>query len=51
MVYWDCTARPGASGLPGLAPAQPCPLMLSLGSQRPRHCFRGVGVFTSSEVR
>lgn len=51
MVYWDCSVRPGANGLPGLAPAQACPLMSPLGSQRLRHCFRGVGVATSSEVR
>ena len=51
MVYWDCIARASGSGLPGLAPAHACPILPSLTSQRPRHCFRGVGVFVSSEVR
>ncbi len=51
MVYWECSGRLVGSGLPGLAPAQPCPFLPSLGSQRPRHCFRGVGVFISSELR
>ena len=51
MIYWECSGRLGGNGLPGLAPAQLCPILPSPGSQRPRHCFRGVGVFISSELR